>query len=548
MNKGLKRGLVFGMTVCLAASSLAGCSSKSNEVDTAAAIATFDGADVPAGVVNFLLRYQQAGFETNYGSFLKSYYGEDIWNADLSGSGTAYGDTFKSTTMDNLEKMLLCEKHMSDYGVELTEDETAAIKTAAADFVAANGEDVLKKMSATEESVARVLTLYTIQNKMETQMSADVDTEVSDEEAAQRTVSYVSFSPIETEASTESETAEDTAEGVTEATTEAAGGKAETETEAAGSKAETETEAATTEAATTEAVTEKATEAATTEAAVTEAAATKTGSADTEAETEAETAETKAAAAEAEAEDKTAAAEDKTAAAETEAETTADQTEAVSEGSTEAVTEAETETEDAAAIAAKAEAQARAEAFLETARTADDFAAAAAEAADADENASTSSYTFGSDDTYPDTAIITATEGLEDNTLVPEVIYANNAYYVLHVDSAFDEAATEEKKTEIVNTRKQDAISALYDSWMEEVEFVTDEDLLAKLNFDYSLMMETEAATEAVTEAGSEAAGEDASEVTTEGAAEDTTEAAVTEAAETAAESDSEAETETTAK
>ncbi|MDD2959307.1 MAG: hypothetical protein PHR92_12430 [Lachnospiraceae bacterium] len=531
MNKGLKRGLVFGMTVCLAASSLAGCSSKSNEVDTAAAIATFDGADVPAGVVNFLLRYQQAGFETNYGSFLKSYYGEDIWNADLSGSGTAYGDTFKSTTMDNLEKMLLCEKHMSDYGVELTEDETAAIKTAAADFVAANGEDVLKKMSATEESVARVLTLYTIQNKMETQMSADVDTEVSDEEAAQRTVSYVSFTPIETEASTESETAEDTAEGVTEATTEAAGGEGETETEAA----------------TTEAVTEKATEAATTEAAVTEAAATKTGSADTEAETEAETAETKAAAAEAEA-------EDKTAAAETEAETTADQTEAVSEGSTEAVTEAETETEteteteDAAAIAAKAEAQARAEAFLETARTADDFAAAAAEAADADENASTSSYTFGSDDTYPDTAIITATEGLEDNTLVPEVIYANNAYYVLHVDSAFDEAATEEKKTEIVNTRKQDAISALYDSWMEEVEFVTDEDLLAKLNFDYSLMMETEAATEAVTEAGSEAAGEDASEVTTEGAAEDTTEAAVTEAAETAAESDSEAETETTAK
>lgn len=515
MRTGLKRGLVLGLTACMAVTSLAGCSKSKSGADASATIATLDGEKIDAGVANFFLRYQQAEFESSYGTFLKSYYGTDIWNADLTSSGIPYGETFKQEIMTSLEKMLLAEKHMGDYGVELTDEDKAAITQAAKDFIAANGEEVLEKMNATQENVERVLTLYTIQKKMEPQMSADVDTEVSDEEAAQRTVSYVRFTAqTEAETEAESETETDTEEVSTEAGSEAF----ETESELpAETQAESETEKAI----------EKDTE-----AALTETSAAKTGAAD-KAETESET-ET---------------------AAETESEAVTEaSTESGSEVSTEAEseteTETETETEDPAMAAAKEKARAEAEAFLADVKGQDDFAAAAAEIAETSDSIATSSYTFGDDDTYPDSAIISATKGLEDDTLVDEVIEVSNSYYVLHVDDAFNEEATDNKKTEIVNQRKTDALNALYDEWISAAEFTIDEEELGKLAFDLSLMLETEAQTEAATEAATETESETGAGTETEAVTEKETETeseAVTEAAETETETATEtvAETET---
>lgn len=505
MRVNWKKGLAMGLGVCMAASVLTGCG-KGKELDAAAAAAALDGEEIPAGLVNFFLRYQQAEFESSYGAWLQSYYGTDIWNVDLSGTGTSYGETFKNDVINSLERLLLAEKHMGDYSVELTDEEKTAITQAAQEFMESNEEEVLEKMSATQENAERLLTLYTIQNKMETQMSADVDTEVSDEEAAQRTVSYVRFT-AETESDTEEAEAEEETETGSESETEAA---AEAETEAA----ETENETAPAEDAT--------------EASLTEAAADKTESADTEEATEG---------------------------AETEA-VSEEETEADSEASTEAETETETEELDPELAAAREEARAQAEAFLEEVKGGADFTEAAEAAAEENENVGSSTFTFGEDDTYPDEAIIEATAGLEDGTLVEQVVQVNNGFYVLRVDDAFDEAATEEKKESIVAERKSEAVNALYEEWMEEAEFTVDEDVLDQMVFDMSLTLETEAATEAAaeaesqSEAGSEAAAESQSEASTEAETDGETEAgteSVTEETVIEAETSAEEETETEA-
>ena len=506
MRTGLKKGLVLGMSACMALTSLAGCGKKEG-LDTAAAVATLDGEETSAGVMNFMLRYEQAQFDSSYGSWLKSYYG-DVWNSDLSGTGETYGETFKEQLMTSLERMLLAEKHMADYSIELTDEEKAAISQAAADFIAANDEEVLEKMSATQENVERVLTLRTIQAKMEPMMCADVDTEVSDEEAAQRTVSYVRFA-LETEEETEESTEADT-EASTGDETEAETAEEQTEAGASAVAEETETEEAKDEAA-------GETETEAEEAALTEADSAKTGSADTEAETEAEAA--------------------------SEAETTDEaDTEAASEEETEA------ETEDAATVAAKAEAKAKAETFLEQAKDEEDFAAAAAEIADANDSVTTSSFTFGDDDTYPDEAIVSATKGLEDGTLVDEVVEVGDSYYVLYVDDAFDEEATANKKEEIVEDRKQEAIDTLYEEWMDAAEFTVNEEIYGQMIFDMELLIETEASTEAETEAISEAGSEAETEVSSEAGSEAETEAASEAGSEAeteaASEAGSEAETE----
>lgn len=501
MRVNWKKGLAMGLGVCMAASVLTGCG-KGKELDTAAAAAALDGEEISAGLVNFFLRYQQAEFESSYGAWLQSYYGTDIWNVDLSGTGTSYGETFKNDVINSLERLLLAEKHMGDYSVKLTDEEKTAITQAAQEFMDSNEEEVLEKMSATQENAERLLTLYTIQNKMETQMSADVDTEVSDEEAAQRTVSYVRFT-AETESDTEEAEAETETEAGSESETEAA---AEAETEAA----ETENETAPAEDAT--------------EASLTEAAADKTESADTEEATEG---------------------------AETEA-VSEEETEADSEASTEAETETETEELDPELAAAREEARAQAEAFLEEVKGGADFTEAAEAAAEENENVGSSTFTFGEDDTYPDEAIIEATAGLEDGTLVEQVVQVNNGFYVLRVDDAFDEAATEEKKESIVAERKSEAVNALYEEWMEEAEFTVDEDVLDQMVFDMSLTLETEAAAEAESqsEAGSEAAAESQSEASTEAETDGETEAgteSVTEETVIEAETSAEEETETEA-
>lgn len=468
MKTGLKRGLVLGLTACMAASSLTGCGNK--ELDPTAKVAALNGTEISLGVANCILRYQQAQFESMYGSWLKSYYGENLWNSDLTGSGTTYGTTFKEEVMTSIEKMYLAEQHMEEYGVELTEEEQTAIAEAAAAFVEANGEDVLNAMNATEENVERMLTLYTIQYKVEDGMGADVDTAVSDEEAAQRTVAYVRF-----DVKSEEET-----EAVTEEVTEAA--DTETQTE---NTAESETETA-----------EE-----TSEAAVEEAEAVKTESAE-ETETE-EVAETE-----------------------------------------------EVETEDEETKAAKAEAKERAEAFLAVAKEAEDFAAAAEEVTEADPDTGSSTYTFGEDDTYPDEAIIEATRDLEDDTLVEEVIEVNDSYYVLYVEDAFDEEAVEDKKTEIIETRRQELVAEIYEEWMEAAEFDVDEKMYARLLFDVALTIEyPEEETEAATEAAAEAETEEETEIVTEEMTEAETETVTEEMTEVqteaAAEEVTEIETET---
>lgn len=542
MHNRLKKAVVFGLSACLMLGSLSGCSKKEAEFDPEATAVTVNGDEISAGLVKFATHYTQALTEDLY----KNYMGvSDPMSQDLYGNGSTMGDMIKSQTVTTLENMVLAEQKMEEYGVELTDDEKSTISETAKKFLDDNGEEVLDKMGATQETVERYLTLRLIQNKMEPAMSADVDTEVSDDEAAQRKVQYAMFR-AETEAESESETetgSEAESETGSEAATEVIEETTLVETEGAtevSAAAENSTDAADAKA---EAATEKAAEAET--AALTGETDTKTQSA---AQTETESASEAVTDAAAEADGTEASTEAVTEAASTKAET-----EAVSGDAQETETETETETEDPAMVEAKAKALAKAEELIAKVKAGEDFETAANEV---DPDAACSTMTFGSDSTSVVEGLITATEGLDDGTLVETPIETDSGYYVAQVVSKLDRDATDQKKEEIVDQRKSDRISELYTQWKDDGEISENEDVLAQITFDFSLSQETEASTEAATEAVSEAAesetgseaateaveSEAGTEVTTEAASEAATEA-VTEAAADAAEAQTEAAT-----
>ncbi len=401
MSKFGKRWIAAGLCAGLSAMLMTGCSSiNKNDV-----VATFGDSKVTVGEAGFWLRYNQAGTESSLGSL----FGDgNMWEQDLFGTGQPYGDTLKSQILSDMEEMVIMEAHMADYGVELTDEEEAQIDEAVQAFLAANSKDTLKAMYADEETVGRLLRLNAIRHKMQHAIEADVDTNVTDEEAAQKTIEYVSFS--------------------TAATTDEDGNSVELTDEEK------------------EAVKQQA----------------------------------------------------------------QDVIDAMNSGKTmeEAVKEV-------------------------------------------DEDKTVNTMSYGADDTVMAEALKTAAETLSDGEVVSEPAPYDNGWYVVRMVTTFDEEATEEHKSEIVEERKSDLLSETLEGWEPETHEI-DSDLWAKVTFDVGFNApETESESAAETEAGTTEAetaeaGTEEAETTEAGTEEaetteaETTEAETTEAAETEA-----AETET---
>ena len=93
---------------------------------------------------------------------------------------------------------------------EETEEEKSAITAAAAKFISDNSADAVRVMNASQENVEEMLRLYKIQDKMRDAIEAEIDTNVTDAECAQKTFSYVKFEkPQEGGESGETEASQD---------------------------------------------------------------------------------------------------------------------------------------------------------------------------------------------------------------------------------------------------------------------------------------------------------------------------------------------------
>lgn len=168
----------MGMTI-------SGCG---NTIRDNAVFATLDDTTITMGVANFFAKYEQV----MYDSFYLAYFGEDMWENDLYGNGKTLTEDVKEDVAEELQTMYLLKAHMGDYGVSISEEEEAAMAKAADDFLADNSSAAIRQIGAgNRENVIEMLRLRTIQEKMHARIIQDADTDVTDEEAAQRTFSYL---------------------------------------------------------------------------------------------------------------------------------------------------------------------------------------------------------------------------------------------------------------------------------------------------------------------------------------------------------------------
>ena len=500
MKSVFRKAAALGLIFCMSCMMLAGCGNN-GAIDGSKTLMTVNGEDLRLGAASFFAKYEQAQTYMIY----NMYFGMTSIFDTAEEDGHTAGEEMKESVLTDLEKMMVIKQHAEEYGVSVTDEQAAQIQEAAKAYIEGNDKAALAKVGASEEDVVTLLELQTIRSSMMDPIVKDVDTEVTDEEAQQTSVTYVRVNVEETTDSAAESTAESSAESTAASAAEST----------AASKAES----------TTASVTES-TAASTAESTAASAAASKVESttASVAESTPASTAESTAASAAESTAESTAA-----SAAESAAESTA-------ESAAESTAEASENKEETEAMK---EAKAYAEAIISGIQESEDIAAADMDAIakEIDENYSSATGHFSTNDPSSsslDANLVEAVKGLSDGEIVdhPVLNVAGDAYFVVRVDKVFDEDATNTEKENIVVSRKQTLYDETVDGWLEEAEIKVNEDVWKSVT-----ITDTDPVTLKTPEAEEEeTAGED-----TASGASSTAEEAASEAASTAGEAASEA-------
>ena len=232
MNSVFRRAAALSIAAMLGTVSLAGCG-KAAKLDGTKTVLTVNDESVRLGTASFLARVQQANeYQTQlYYYYIYQQMGYTIGDpsnyfdqvADEETNETV-GEQLKDSVMENLEKMVVIRQHADEYGVSLSDETLAEIDRVAQAYIDGNSEEVLTMIGAEKEDIAEALNLLTIQSEMMEPIVKDVDTEVSDEEAQQTSITYVQFENPDAGSDTESgvesipeSVAESAAESIAEA-------------------------------------------------------------------------------------------------------------------------------------------------------------------------------------------------------------------------------------------------------------------------------------------------------------------------------------------
>lgn len=186
-----KKFAAAGLTAAMGVSMLAGCGNKDAKIDGTKTAVTINDEAVSLGAVSFQARFQQAYMYQMYSQYFGT---TQIFDQVMDESTEkTYGDQIKESVLENIEELVLIKQHAADYDVALDDEKKAEIEKIAQAYIDENDEKVRAQIGASKEDVVYLLELQTIQDMMREPIAKDVDTEVSDDEAQQTTVTYLSL-------------------------------------------------------------------------------------------------------------------------------------------------------------------------------------------------------------------------------------------------------------------------------------------------------------------------------------------------------------------
>jgi len=184
-----KRWIIGGLAVCLLLASVAGCNNTpggdgtpTGRVDRTEymdkTVVTVDGEEI--GYREAMLYLQAAKQE------YQSSYGEEIWQYALAEDGTTLGEWVKNRTLEQMIYVKIVCARAKRLGIELDSEEKNRVAERTEEYMGKAEYSTLALYGIARKDVEQVYTDTALAQKIYDSVTLNVDTDISDTEAAQK--------------------------------------------------------------------------------------------------------------------------------------------------------------------------------------------------------------------------------------------------------------------------------------------------------------------------------------------------------------------------
>lgn len=186
----MKRRVMTGcLVLCLLLAPAAGCNKKPDGGGTPTgvtdrteymddSVVTIDGVEV--GYREAMLYLQAAKQE------YESAYGEEIWQYILNEDGTTLGEQVKNQTLEQIIFVKIVCAQAKRFGIELDSEEKSRVSERTEEYMGKAEYGTLALYGIARKDVERVYTDTALAQKIYDSVTLNVDTDISNEEAAQK--------------------------------------------------------------------------------------------------------------------------------------------------------------------------------------------------------------------------------------------------------------------------------------------------------------------------------------------------------------------------
>ena len=204
MKHNTKRFAAAALTAVLAVGMMTGCGNSGGKGEVTQngneTLFTYDGEDVSLKKAWIYGKMTAAQYEASY----SSYFGENFWTMDMGtddeGNAMTFEDYAKEQIISRIKQIIVLNNHAEEAGASLTEEEEEQCAQYAAAFAEdTTGAEILAECGATEDDMTEIYEENTLAAKVQEYMIKDTDTNVSDDEARETTITRVVFATTNTD-------------------------------------------------------------------------------------------------------------------------------------------------------------------------------------------------------------------------------------------------------------------------------------------------------------------------------------------------------------
>lgn len=204
MKKNTKRLVAAALGLILAVGTMTGCGTSGGQGEVTKngnkTLFTYDGVDVSLKKAWIYAKMTAAQYEASY----STYFGEDFWSMDMGtdeeGNTTTFEEYAKEQIVARIKQIIVLNNHAEEAGASLSEEEEEQCAEYAAAFAEdESGAKILAECGATEEDMTEIYEENALASKVQEYMIKDTDTNVSDDEARETTITRVVFATTTTD-------------------------------------------------------------------------------------------------------------------------------------------------------------------------------------------------------------------------------------------------------------------------------------------------------------------------------------------------------------